>query len=85
MLTRTYTRTYNTVTFSDPYKKCCHCGQWIDGVLDKPEGPLIVVPCEHESAYRDLCSSWGPVDGCTCPDGSHERRPRPVWGDGHIY
>lgn len=64
-MAQTFTRTYNTVRFADPHKQCLRCGGWIDGVLDKP-GPLVLVPCEHESDYRDVCPSWGPVDGCTC-------------------
>lgn len=82
MINVTHTRTYNATIFADPYKKCIRCGQWIDGALDKP-GPLLLVPCEHESDYRDLCASWGPVDGCTCPSGWHEMRPSA--DDGHVY
>lgn len=61
----THTRTHHVIYFADPYKQCKQCGQWVDGVLDAP-GPLMLVPCEHESDYRDLCPSWGPVDGCQC-------------------
>jgi hypothetical protein len=66
MLTHTYTRTHNVISYADPYKKCCTCGAWIDGALDGP-GPLILVPCEHQSDYDSVCPSWGPVDGCQCP------------------
>ena len=71
MLTHTFTRTYNSSTFSDPYKQCLRCGGWIDGALIGDDGqpipgPLTVVPCEHQDGYRDVCPSWGPVDGCTC-------------------
>jgi hypothetical protein len=65
-LTHTFTRTYNVVTFADPYKLCLDCGQWITGYLDVPEGVRPLVPCGHRSDYRDVCSSWGPVDGCRC-------------------
>lgn len=64
-LSRTFTRTHNATVFADPYKQCEQCGNWIDGALDAP-GPLVLVPCEHEANYRDVCPSWGPVDGCTC-------------------
>jgi hypothetical protein len=80
-LTHTYTRTYNTIDFADPYKKCLRCHRWVDGTLDAP-GPIVVVPCEHEG-YRDLCPSWSPVDGCGCPAGTHEMRP--VADDGKVY
>lgn len=65
MLTLVHTRTHNTINFADPYKQCLQCGGWITGVLDKP-GPSVVVPCVHESDYRDVCSSWSPVVGCRC-------------------
>lgn len=82
LLQRTFTRTYNAVRFADPYKRCLTCGQWVDGYLDKP-GPVMVIPCEHEANYEDVCPSWGPVDGCTCPPGSHPVRPRN--GDDRTY
>jgi len=65
MATHTYTRTSNSTGFADPYKQCLKCGGWVTGVLDSP-GPPIVLPCNHEGTYRDLCPSWGPVDGCQC-------------------
>lgn len=85
VLTRTYTATYTVTDFADPYKKCEQCNQWIDGALDAP-GPLIVVPCEHQSNYRDICPSWGPVDGCRCKSAGieHDMRP-PTTGDGKVY
>ena len=90
MLTHTFTRTHNEIRFSDPYKKCLKCGNWIDGYL---KGTLILTPCEHEGDYRDVCPSWSPVDGCGCaaysadhPDRPivHDMRP-PVADDGHVY
>lgn len=67
VLTRTHTQTFNAIHFADPFKQCLKCGGWVDGVLDKP-GSTVVIPCEHESDYRDLCPSWSPVDGCCCAD-----------------
>lgn len=85
VLTRTHTTTYNVTEFADPYKKCEKCNQWVDGALDAP-GPLIIVPCEHRSNYRDVCPSWGPVDGCRCKAAGieHDMRP-PTPGDGKVY
>ncbi len=90
---RTHTKTFNEIRFADPYKRCCRCNGWVDGYLDKPDGPRIITPCEHRSDYRDVCPSWGPVDGCTCaafnarhPDAPivHDRRvPNP--GDTRRY
>lgn len=73
MITHTHTSTYNATTFADPYKKCRQCGDWITGALDAP-GPVILVPCEHQSDYRDVCPSWGPVDGCRCEPIDHATR-----------
>jgi hypothetical protein len=84
-LTRTFTRTHNRTDFADPYKVCNACGGWVDGVLDVPDGPFLTVPCEHDKGYRDVCPSWGPVDGCSCAEilGSvdHPVRPTPPLGE----
>lgn len=78
--------------FADPYKKCLECGQWIDGAEDEP-GPLLLIPCGHRSDFKDVCPSWGPVDGCTCVEANarcltdpivHEQRvPQP--DDRRVY
>jgi hypothetical protein len=83
--THTHTRVYNAVTFSDPYKQCLRCSGWVTGYLVIPEGHGLspLVPCEHQSDYRDVCSSWGPVDGCRCaqfPWGVDHGVPFPVEG-----
>lgn len=77
VLTRTHTRTHNTIDFADPYKKCLRCDAWIDGVLDTA-GPTIVVPCEHQSSYRDVCPSWSPVDGCWCAEFTANHPDQPI-------
>lgn len=63
-------------TFADPYKLCMECSGWITGATDTPGEPLTLIPCGHASDYENLCPSWGPVDGCKCPDGVH---PYPVY------
>ncbi len=83
-ITRTYTRTHNTITFADPYKQCLKCGGWVDGVLDAP-GPPIVTPCEHEGTYKDVCPSWSPVDGCSCHEYGWKHPMRPPADDGKVY
>ncbi len=83
--THTYTRTFTATRFADPYKKCRQCGNWIDGVL-AGLCPIVLVPCEHQSDYRDVCSSWGPVDGCTCAEIGHAHDVRvPEPGDQRTY
>lgn len=85
-ITVTHTRTHNTIDFADPYKQCLKCGGWVDGVLDAP-GPTIVVPCEHQSDYRDVCPSWSPVDGCHCIEslGFRDHPVRTPTNDGKVY
>lgn len=82
--TVTHTSTYNVVNYADPYKQCVRCCGWIDGALDKP-GPLVLVPCHHESDYRDVCPSWSPVDGCTCTKYGISHPMRPPANDGKKY
>lgn len=77
-----FTRTDHVVRFADPYKKCLKCGKWVDGVLEI-SGPLVLVPCMHNSNYRDMCPSWGPVYGCSCPSEWHE--PRLDIVEGKVY
>lgn len=67
----THTMVAAEVDFADPYKTCDSCGEWITGVIDFDGDPLMLAPCEHTSSYRDVCPSWGPVDGCKCPPGEH--------------
>jgi hypothetical protein len=82
VITRTHTRTYNTTTFADPYKKCRECGDWIDGFLrtDEP-GMEPLTPCGHRSDYLDVCPSWGPVDGCTCREHNANHPDSPISHD----
>jgi hypothetical protein len=83
-LTHTFTRTHNATLFADPHKKCSQCGDWVDGALDAP-GPLTLVPCEHQSDYRDVCPSWGPLDGCTCVERGWTHEMRTPADDGKTY
>lgn len=62
------------IQFADPYKQCLMCGGWIIGVVDAL-GPSVLVPCGHIGTYRDLCPSWGPVDGCRCRPVEHAVPP----------
>lgn len=66
--------------FADPYKKCEQCQGWIDGAFDVP-GPLLLSPCEHRSGYRDVCPSWGPVDGCRCAEYNVTHQQDPIVHD----
>lgn len=74
--------------FADPYKKCLQCGSWVDGATSG----ATLIPCGHRSDYRDVCPSWGPVDGCDCAGYSarHPEDPishdmRPPADDGKVY
>jgi hypothetical protein len=67
ILIHTYVSVYNARQFADAYKVCNACGGWITGMLDNPGRPLVM-PCEHDLSYADVCPSWGPVDGCSCAE-----------------
>jgi hypothetical protein len=64
------------VQFADPYKVCNECGGWVTGAVmlstaqpgRSGGGKLVVLPCEHERGYEDVCPSWSPVDGCQCEE-----------------
>lgn len=58
-------------------RTCRECGNWITGALDIEGEPLILLPCEHQADYRNVCPSWGPVDGCKCQPGEHASPPLP--------
>lgn len=68
--TVTHVSTYNKVKYADHYVVCGACGGWVTGHLNMPEGHGIdlVMPCEHDRGSRDVCPSWGPVDGCQCQE-----------------
>ena len=71
-LTHTHTRTHLAITPANPFLACVTCDKRVEAFHDDecgcPEsgGPLLLMPCFHRSDYRDLCPSWGPVDGCQC-------------------
>jgi hypothetical protein len=81
-LTVVHTSTYSVTRFADPYKVCCECGRWITDALVRP-GLLTLTPCLHRSDYRDVCPSWGPVDGCCCVEFLADRdHGVPLQGEG---
>ena len=54
------------IHFADPFKSCNACTHQVTGVTIVDEGMWPNIPCGHPASYRDLCPSWGPVDGCSC-------------------
>lgn len=56
--------------FADPFKVCNQCGGWVTGArhIFSNGGKLLVLPCEHERGWEDVCPSWSPVDGCQCQE-----------------
>ena len=71
----THTKVGTEETFADPYKVCLTCGAWVTGAIEVDGEPGFNAPCECPLGYRDLCPSWGPIDGCKCPAGSHASPP----------
>lgn len=70
-LTRTHTRTHLVITPANPFLACGTCGKRVEAFHDDRcgchlGGRPVNMPCFHEGEYRDLCPSWGPVDGCQC-------------------
>ncbi|HEY1673341.1 MAG TPA: hypothetical protein VGG50_11545 [Streptosporangiaceae bacterium] len=69
----THTRTHVHTTPANPFLRCGTCGQKIEHFHDSEtcgcESGHAFLPCEHKGDYDDLCPSWSPVDGCTCPGG----------------
>jgi hypothetical protein len=67
----TAVRTHVYVTFADPYLRCDDCGERVVRYHDPArcgcDGGAHNVPCGH-LGVTSLCPSWGPVDGCRCPE-----------------
>lgn len=76
----THTRTHVHTVFACPYLQCRECRAWVDSWHDQQRcgcGEIGIGenhPCGHRAGVECVCPSWGPVDGCTCPPGSHQRR-----------
>jgi hypothetical protein len=72
----THTRTHVSVTFANPFLVCLECRRPARG-YHHGEGSCgctagsFLVPCRHDAATESVCPTWGPVDGCTCPKGTH--------------
>lgn len=69
----TYTRTHVYVTFANPHLACGECRapvpRWHDPErCGCKETGFQNIPCGHQADTIDLCPSWGPVDGCRCPE-----------------
>lgn len=85
-MTVTHTRTHVHVTFADPYKTCVQCGAWVEGFHDPArcgcDDDWWNEPCGHGATYKDVCVSWGPVDGCRCAyyGWTHPAPPNPADG-----
>lgn len=79
----THTRTHVLITFADPYLRCDQCREWVPRWhnpdrcgCDEPGWHND--PCGHQAGTTTACPSWGPVDGCRCPTGEHDRPPADV-------
>lgn len=70
-LTHTHTRTHLVITPANPFLACGTCGKRVEAFHDHRcgcdlGGAPVNMPCFHQGEYRDMCPSWGPVDGCQC-------------------
>lgn len=60
------------IEFANPNLVCMECLRPIRGwAQEQGPGPGALIPCGHRSDAVSSCSSWGPVDGCTCPGHPH--------------
>jgi len=69
----THVSTYTYVTFANPNMRCDKCGE---PVASYRYQDYTNNPCRHLGVTSE-CPSWGPVDGCRCPDHPHKDRPLP--------
>jgi hypothetical protein len=80
-ITRTHTRTHVTIVFANPYLRCDQCHQpvpaWHDNTKCGCNAGFWSEPCGHSSGITSSCPSWSPVDGCSCPAGTHPVLPVP--------
>lgn len=69
-ITHTFTRVHTEVTFANPHLRCDQCAQlvpaWHDNAACGCDEPSWNEPCGHSVGVTSGCSSWSPVDGCTC-------------------
>ncbi|MCK2242172.1 MULTISPECIES: hypothetical protein [unclassified Crossiella] len=61
-------------SFANPYLLCPRCQRQVTNV-DFGTSPARSLPCGHTEGYADVCFSWDPVQGCTCPSGTHKEAP----------
>lgn len=75
----TFTRTHVYVSFANPYLVCELCYQpvprWHNDDRCGCESTCWNEPCRHTAGITSICPSWSPVDGCTCPIGTHGELP----------
>jgi hypothetical protein len=67
-MTHTYVATYTVVEFANPHLVCDVCDEPVGGYRlwsDGRQGGNH--PCGHDGV-TSVCPSWGPVDGCVCPE-----------------
>lgn len=60
----------STLYPANPYLTCVQCGAWVESFSNAGgiEGPQVNQPCGHAADYKNMCPSWGPVDGCNCKE-----------------
>lgn len=84
-MNRTHTRTHVVVTFSDPFLVCDQCRKpvaaWHDNDRCGCTATFWNDPCGCVAGVTSRCPSWGPVDGCTCPDPVGHEMPGVNLGD----
>lgn len=81
----TYTRVHTSITFANPHLACDQCRRRAHGFHEPLRcgcaAEFHLLPCGHAAMPVDICPSWGPIDGCTCPTPCHEEAARIARGE----
>lgn len=77
--THTYTRVHEKTVFANPYLRCDECGgsvpAWHNNTTCGCHAGFWSEPCKHNAGLTSECPSWSPVNGCSCPAGTHPLPP----------
>ncbi len=65
-----HTKPHVQVGFANPYMQCESCSHrvvyWHDSERCGCDEDYFNYPCGHNADAVSLCSTWNPVDGCSC-------------------
>lgn len=67
----THVRVHALIGFANPHFKCDECGKSVrywhnPDRCGCDQTGFYNHPCEHTAGITSTCSTWDPVEGCTC-------------------